>query len=136
MEIGTEMSTESQSKEPLGWPELKDLKGKALKVLETALDEGTPRDQMQAAAMVKGMDDSNIKVEELRDKQARLDAGQPTEISDQATLGTAVADLADRLGSILGHGAGADQTTVRVVESREAAVQELPDRTEPSDADD
>ena len=97
MEIGTEMSTESQSKEPLGWPELKDLKGKALKVLETALDDGTPRDQMQAAAMVKGMDDSNIKVEELRDKQARLDAGQPTQITDIGSLGEAAASLAMQL---------------------------------------
>lgn len=107
-----------------------------MEVIEKALVDGTPRDKLQAASMVKSMDDANIKVAEFRDRQERLDSGQPTEISDQATLGTAVADLADRLGSILGHGAGADQTTVRVVESREAAVQELPDRTEPSDADD
>jgi len=97
MGIGKEMFIESQSKDSLGWPDLSDLKGKALKVLETALDEGTPRDQMQAAAMVKGMDDSNIKVAEFEDKTARLDAGQPTQITDIGSLGEAAASLAMQL---------------------------------------
>ena len=43
------------------------------------------------------MDDANIKVEELRDKQARLDAGQPTQITDIGSLGEAAASLAMQL---------------------------------------
>jgi len=135
METGQEMSTEKQSKVSLGWDELQGLKGKALEVLNHALTDGTPRDKMQAAMVVKGMDDSNIKVAEFNDKTARLDSGLPTEISDHATLGSAVADLAGRLGSILGDGAGATQQPLKVVERGEAPIRVIGGRTEPSDPD-
>lgn len=85
--------------------------------------------------MVKGMEDSNIAVEQFRDKQERLDRGEPTEISDHATLGTAVASLADRLNDLIGNGAGADQATVRVVEAGKIPVRVVEDRAEPSDPD-
>ena len=130
------MSTEAQPKDSIGWTELTSLKAKALEVLNSALDEGSVRDKMQAAILVKSMDDSNIKVEELRDKQKRLDSGMPTEISDQGTLGVAVGHLADQLRGILGNGAGEDSGTVKVVEAGPAALPELQDRAEPSDTND
>lgn len=101
METGTAMSTENQPKESLGWSELQGLKEKALEVLEDALVTGTPRDKLSAAMMVKGMDDSNIKVEEFKDKTARLDAGMPTDITDTLTLGEAAKALTAQLEQII-----------------------------------
>ncbi len=59
--------------------------------------EGTPREKLSAAMVVKSMDDSNIKVAEFEDKARRLDAGQPTEITDSLSLGEAAASLAAQL---------------------------------------
>lgn len=61
------------------------------------MDAGTPRDRLSAAMLVKSMDDSNIAIEQFRDKQSRLDAGQPTQITDIGSLGEAAASLAMQL---------------------------------------
>ena len=100
MEIGIEMSTEVQPKNSIGWTELSALKAKALSVLNDALDEGSARDKMQAAILVKSMDDTNVKVEEFRDKQRRLDSGQPTDITDSISLGEAAMGLLEKLNQI------------------------------------
>lgn len=62
--------------------------------------DGTPRDKLSAASMIKGMDDSNIAVEQFRDKQARLDQGTPTEITDALSLGDAAMSLAAQLDAL------------------------------------
>ena len=63
------------------------------------------------------------------------DRYRTTEESEAGCIGTTASSLADRLNNILGHGAGADQATVRVVESSETPIQELPHRAEPRNAD-
>lgn len=97
------MSTENPTRTDLGWPDLSELKKGAFRVLGEVLDEDsdhTVRDRLQAASMVKSMEDSNIKVEEFKDKTARLDAGTPTEITDSKTLGEAAMSLAAQLEDI------------------------------------
>ena len=66
-------------------------------------DNGTARNYMAAASILKAVVDTNIKIDEVADKIERLDSGRPTEISDPGTLGAAVADLANRVSGVIGN---------------------------------
>lgn len=132
------MSTDTKAPTDIGWPDLSELKRGAFRVLGEVLDENsdhTIRDRLQAASMVKSMDETNLKLAEFRDKQERLDSGRPTEISDIGSLGVAASDLANRIGAVIGNRAGDDPRAVRVVEGSEAEVRRLEDRAEPCDVD-
>jgi len=131
------MSTEA-AKTPEGakkWRVPQSLLDRCVEEMEKSLDTGTLRDKQTTASIVRGMLESNLKHDEFDDKRARLDSGKPTEISDNVALGHTISDFRDRLGGILGDGAGADTRVVKVVDPSEAEVRGIEDRAEPSDAD-
>lgn len=137
-ELGIEMSIGNPTPTDIGWPDLTELKKGAYRVLGEVLavdSEHTVRDRLQAASMVKSMDDTNVKVAEFEDKKERLDRGSPTEISDFSSLGAAASDLANRLSAVIGNRAGNDPRVVEVAGRGEDQVLGIEDRAEPIDVD-
>ena len=84
------------------WPISRDLRTKAVKVVEEALDGDDPRLATSAAKLLGDIDSLNIRDEIEEDKRRRLDAGMPTERLDAGTLGDAAKQIADELARLTG----------------------------------
>lgn len=77
----------------------------------------------------------NLSVDQHRDKQRRLDAGEPTEIgSDADALRAATERLASKLSAIIGDG-GEAQEPVGLIDADEPSVVEYEDRAGPSEGE-
>lgn len=84
------------------WRIPRALMDRCVQELEKSLVDGTLRDKQTTASILKGMVESNLKHDEFEDKKSRLDAGTPTEISDQASLGAAAVSLIEKLDGLGG----------------------------------
>jgi hypothetical protein len=115
------------------WPISRELRAKAVRVVEEGVDHDDKRIALSAAKLLTDVDALNIRDEIETDKRERLDRGLPTEISDSATLGAAIAGLADQLGGILGNRPDQDQAVVTPAELREGEARRLADRSESGD---
>ena len=84
------------------WPISRELRTKAVRVVEGALDGDDARLATSAAKLLGDIDSLNIRDEIEEDKRRRLDAGMPTERLDAGTLGDAAKQIADELARLTG----------------------------------